>query len=85
MTSLTSELNNPNGLLYQWFEYKQSIGGDRLIHHHNKQMNRNQIIKPSGKIDDFCLIGTAAIYAFRWHLNILKSNYELLTPSYRLE
>jgi hypothetical protein len=84
MTSLTRELNNPHSPLYQWFESKQSPGGDRLIDSHNLQMNRNQIIRPSGHIKDFALLGTAFVYAFRWYLGLLDRSFNQTVASYNL-
>jgi hypothetical protein len=84
MTTLTRELNNPYSFLYQWFESKQSEGGNRLIKNHNEQMNRSNIIKPSGKIKDFALVGTAFVYAFRWHLGLLDGSFNQTVASYNL-
>ena len=82
--SLTGELNNPHSPLYKWFESKQSSCGDRLIKSHNQEMNRNQIIRPSGYIKDFALLGTAFVYAFRWHLGLLSDNFNQTVASYNL-
>lgn len=84
MTSLTRELNDPHSPLYQWFKSKQSDCGDRLIESHNLQMNRNQIIRPSGQIKDFALLGTAFVYAFRWHLGLLIDSFNRTVASYNL-
>lgn len=84
MTSLTRELNNVNSPLYQWFESKQSSCGDLLIDNHNLQMNHNQIIRPSGHIKDFALLGTAFVYAFRWHLGLLDRSFKQTVASYSL-
>lgn len=84
MTSLTRELNNPHSPLYRWFESKQSLCGDRLIDSHNLQMNNSQIIKPSGHIKDFALLGTAFVYAFRWHLGLLDRSFNQTVASYNL-
>ncbi|MEO0015364.1 MAG: hypothetical protein RLZZ535_3753 [Cyanobacteriota bacterium] len=84
MTSLTRELNNPHSLLYQWFESKQSPCGDRLLDSHNLQMSRNQIIRPSGHIKDFTLLGTGFVYAFRWYLGLLNHNFNQTVASYNL-
>lgn len=84
MTCLTRELNNPNSPLYRWFESKQSPGGDRLIDSHNLQMDISQIIRPSGEIKDFALVGTAFIYAFRWHLGLLDRSFDETVASYNL-
>ena len=84
MTSLTRELNNPHSPLYQWFESKQSDCSDRLIKSHNLQMNQAQIIRPSGHIEDFALLGTAFVYAFRWHLDLLNDNFNQTVASYNL-
>ncbi len=85
MTSLTRELNNPYSPLYQWFESKQSKGGNRLIKNHNEQMDRTNIIKPSGEIKDFALVGTAFVYAFRWHLGLLHRRFKQTVASYNLD
>ena len=84
MTSLTRELKNPHSPLYQWFESKQSPSGDRLIDGHNLQMSRSQIIKPSGHIKDFALLGTSFVYAFRWYLGLLERNFNQTVASYNL-
>ena len=83
--SLTEELNNLYSPLYQWFESKQSDCGNRLIKSHNLQMNQAQIIKPSGHIEDFALLGTAFIYAFRWHLGLLNNSFNQTVASYNLD
>ena len=85
MTSLTRELNNQSSPLYQWFESKQSDCGDRLINSHNQKMNRSQIIRPSGHIKDFALLGTAFVYAFRWYLGLLNHNFNQTVASYNLD
>lgn len=84
MTSLTRELNDPHSPLYKWFESKQSPCGDRLIKSHNFQMNKNQIIRPLGHIEDFALLGTAFVYAFRWHLGLLNHSFNQTVASYNL-
>lgn len=84
MTSLTRELFNPHSPLYQWFESKQSSCGDRLIDSHNSQMNKSKIIRPSGQIRDFALLGTAFVYAFRWHLGLLDRSFNQTVASYYL-
>ena len=84
MTSLTLELNDPNSPLYKWFESKQSASGDRLIQSHNEKMNRNQILRPSGQIKDFALLGTGFVYAFRWHLGLLTDSFNQTVASYSL-
>lgn len=84
MTSLTRELNNRSSPLYQWFESKQSDCGDRLINSHNQKMNRNQIIRPSGQIKDFALLGTGFVYAFRWYLGLLNHSFNQTVASYNL-
>ncbi len=84
MTNLTRELNNSHSPLYKWFESKQSPCDDRSIDNHNQEMNRNQIIRPSGQIEDFALLGTAFVYAFRWHLGLLNLNFDQTVASYNL-
>ena len=84
MTSLTRELNNVHSPLYQWFESKQTSCGDLLIDNHNLQMNQNQIIRPSGHIKDFDLLGTGFVYAFRWHLGLLARSFNQTVASYNL-
>ena len=84
MTTLTRELNNTNSPLYKWFKSKQSDCGDRLIQSHNLQMNRNQILRPSGQIKDFALVGTGFVYAFRWHLGLLTDSFNQTVASYNL-
>ena len=84
MTSLTRELFNSHSPLYQWFESKQSDCGDRLIDSHNSQMNKSKIIRPSGHIKDFALLGTAFVYAFRWHLGLLNHSFNQTVASYHL-
>jgi hypothetical protein len=84
MTSLTRELNDPYSPLYQWFESKQSEGGNRLIKNHNEQMDRSQIIRPSKEIKDVALVGTAFVYAFRWHLGLLHRRFKQTVASYNL-
>lgn len=84
MTSLTRELNNPHSSLYKWFESRQSNCGDRLIKSHNQKMNRTQIIRPSGHIEDFALLGTAFVYAFRWHIGLFNDNFDRTVASYNL-
>jgi hypothetical protein len=84
MTSLTRELNNPHSPLYRWFESKQSAVSDRLINSHNLQMNKSQIIRPSGHIQDFALLGTGFVYAFRWHLGLLNHSFNQTVASYNL-
>ena len=84
MTSLTRELNNPHSPLSKWFESKQSNCGDRLINSHNQKMSRNQIIRPSGQIKDFALLGTGFVYAFRWYLGLLDRGFDRTVASYNL-
>ncbi|WP_036488106.1 hypothetical protein [Myxosarcina sp. GI1] len=76
MPSLTQELFNSYSPLYKWFQTKQSRCGDRLIENHNLQMEQNQIIRPDGQIKDFALLGTAFVYAFRWHLGLLDCSFD---------
>jgi hypothetical protein len=47
-------------------------------------MNRSNIIKPSEKIKDFALVGTAFVYAFRWHLGLLNRSFDQTVASYNL-
>lgn len=84
MTYITRELNNPHSPLSQWFESKMSAAGHRLIKNHNEQMDRANIIKPLGEIQDFALIGTAFVYAFRWHLGLLHQRFDQTVASYNL-
>ncbi|MBE9048189.1 hypothetical protein IQ255_28010 [Pleurocapsales cyanobacterium LEGE 10410] len=84
MTSLTRELNNPHSSLYKWFESRQSICCDRLIKSHNQKMDRTQIIRPLGHIEDFALLGTAFVYAFRWHIGLFNDNFNQTVASYNL-
>ncbi|WP_019503228.1 hypothetical protein [Pleurocapsa sp. PCC 7319] len=84
MTCLTRELKNSDSPLYQWFQSKQSLCANRLISNHNAEMNRNQIIKPSGEIRDFALLGTAFVYAFRWHLGFFESSFDQTIASNHL-
>lgn len=72
MLCLTRHLNNPQSLLSQWFAAKQNPSGALLIQNHNQQMNRSAIIRPQGQMKDFALLGTAFVYAFRWHLGLLS-------------
>lgn len=82
--TLTGELNNSHSPLYKWFESKQSPCGDRLIENHNLQMSRSQIIRPSGHIKDFALLGTGFVYAFRWYLGLLNDSFSQTVASYNL-
>lgn len=82
--TLTGELNNPHSLLYRWFESKQSPGGERLIKSHNQEMNQTRIIRPSGHIKDFALLGTSFVYAFRWYLGLLNRSFNQTVASYSL-
>ena len=84
MTSLTRELNNPHSSLYKWFESKQSSCSDRLIKSHNQEMNQTRIIRPSGHIFDFALLGTGFVYAFRWYLGFLTNSFNQTVASYNL-
>lgn len=84
MTSLTRELNDPHSPLYKWFESRQSTCGDRLIKSHNQKMDRTRIIRPLGHIEDFALLGTAFVYAFRWHIGLFNDNFNRTVASYNL-
>jgi len=84
MTSLTRELNNHDSHIYRWFQSKHSSCAERLLLLHNKEMSRKEIIKPSGKIKDFGLLGTAFVYAFRWHLGLLDHSFDQTVASYNL-
>jgi hypothetical protein len=84
MTSITRELKNPDSPLSRWFESKMLSSGHRLIENHNQQMDRGQIIRPTGEIKNFSLQGTAFIYAFRWHLGLLHRRFGETPANYNL-
>lgn len=84
MPTLTNELNDRSSPLYRWFESKHNAAGDRLIVNHNQAMSGSHIIRPPGRIEDFGLLGTAFVYAYRWHLGILAGNFHETPANYFL-
>ena len=48
-------------------------------------MNQTQIIRPLGHIKDFALLGTAFVYAFRWHLGLSSDNFNQTVASYNID
>lgn len=47
-------------------------------------MNRSATIRPQGHIKDFALLGTAFVYAFRWHLGLLSRHFSKTPASFSL-
>lgn len=84
MNCLTFELSNPQSKVYKWFASKQKPSGNRLIKCHNQTMNVSSTIRPEGQIKDLALVGTAFVYAFRWHLGLLSHNFSQTVASYNL-
>ena len=69
--SLTRILNNPLSGLYQWLQNNEPASTNEIIALANQNLQHQKVIRPQGKIEDFGLLGTAAVYAYRWHLNLL--------------
>ena len=85
MTCLTYELKNQSSPLYQWFASQSNYSGECLIQSHNCKMDTSPLIRPTGQIKDLALVGTAFIYAFRWHLGLLGRCFAQTAASQRLD
>ncbi|MBD2629673.1 hypothetical protein [Trichormus variabilis] len=72
--SLTSELNNPESHLSQWFLNRASYIGYKIVEAHNQQMALRSIIRPIAGTD-FPKVGTACCYYLRKYLSALDGDW----------
>lgn len=67
--SLTSEINNKNSVIYQWFESKFNSTIAKLLASHNQIMAQQPRILPSFEEVDFALCGHAVSYFLKKYLS----------------